>query len=205
MESEGSRGTKQKKMKAKAKSVKTNNDSDSDMDLWDEFDFPGHQLPVQPCSSPSSTRWTRKGTSNAPLLKPHRSKEAKVTGTPTDDNNFVNLCLAYYKEKKGVDYELVHLVGQTVINRSVGWGTHINFFARLKGTNSSPEFFFADIKYAPNEVLHCCKLTPAPYNFGETHPPDVFIFHCPHVECLQCAALLNYFYHDDSEEDVIDI
>uniref|UniRef100_A0A803LVR3 DUF3615 domain-containing protein n=1 Tax=Chenopodium quinoa TaxID=63459 RepID=A0A803LVR3_CHEQI len=114
-----------------------------------------------------------------------------------------DLALAFLKETKGGDYKFVLLVTMCPLTTSKGWGTHTYFFAHLKGTNSSPELFFADVVLAPVNSVHCCKVDPSSFSLGKAPLQFEVISHCPHVKCFECVDHCNYEFESDIEAKLI--
>ncbi|KAL5704058.1 hypothetical protein ACHQM5_022532 [Ranunculus cassubicifolius] len=101
--------------------------------------------------------------------------------------NQIQLCLDYFKNvMKGGDYEFVELDSMIPKNLYV---THTNFSARLKGTDSSPELFFAELQLCPYRATHCCKLDHKLNVVGgsKTRHPDEVVLHCEHINCQGCT------------------
>ncbi|KAL8148432.1 uncharacterized protein LOC141706231 isoform X1 [Apium graveolens] len=82
-----------------------------------------------------------------------------------------SLCHAHfavlsYNEHHGAEYELVApIVSYIFPSRELGFISYVNFFAKPKNSESSPDLFFAKMVacgYQANEVLECCILEPRP-------------------------------------------
>lgn len=82
---------------------------------------------------------------------------------------FSYFALSSYKEKHGVDYELVAPMLSSVFigmkNPRDNHLAHLNFLAKPKNSDAPPDLFFAEViavGVRANEVNKCCILTPRP-------------------------------------------
>ncbi|WOG88362.1 hypothetical protein DCAR_0207597 [Daucus carota subsp. sativus] len=110
------------------------------------------------------------------------------------------LCWAHfavtsYNENHGADYELVAPLVSCPIYlwESVhGWHAYVNFFAKPKYSDSSPDLFFAELVAcgdSANEVIRCCILKPRPspvakaFDLVEFWLPPGEEYHSPTLFC----------------------
>ncbi|XP_021773818.1 uncharacterized protein LOC110737777 isoform X2 [Chenopodium quinoa] len=133
------------------------------------------------------------------LMEPQHPDSENEVNLFDHERRCFDLALAFLKETKGGDYKFVLLVTMCPLTTSKGWGTHTYFFAHLKGTNSSPELFFADVVLAPVNSVHCCKVDPSSFSLGKAPLQFEVISHCPHVKCFECVDHCNYEFESDIE------
>ncbi|XP_021742031.1 uncharacterized protein LOC110708251 [Chenopodium quinoa] len=140
-------------------------------------------------------------------------------GSARDEDNFAVFrkmakeVLKYYNSiHKDADYECVVIVAQSpYMGRGRrGYGVHMNFFARQKDNDSSPELFYADMFGCRSErEIKCCILNPSPISFDEFVPgigPSPWVYHPPNVKCADCEAMAEvmakYEFKDDDDDGI---
>ncbi|KAK9750923.1 hypothetical protein RND81_02G229600 [Saponaria officinalis] len=108
------------------------------------------------------------------MLGPPEPK-VEYDGPPVSEK-FAKLSLAYYKETTNQDYEFSRIRSMAPFPPRQGCfqgGTHLNFFARPKGSESGPEYLFYGID---------------------------LILHPPHIVCPDCDDIGRYELDDDDDE-----
>ncbi|XP_074319153.1 uncharacterized protein LOC141656205 [Silene latifolia] len=121
--------------------------------------------------------------------------KVKYDGPPQSET-FAKLALAYYKETKGEDYQLLKIRSMMPFpprqGRSQG-GTHLNFFARPRSSDPGPEYlFYGELEHRPinPQVVDCFK-----FPLGTDDGVD-FIVHPPHIICPDCDYIGRYELDD---------
>ncbi|KAK9750913.1 hypothetical protein RND81_02G229100, partial [Saponaria officinalis] len=123
----------------------------------------------------------------------------KVEYDAPQDERFAKLVLEYYKETTNQDYELSRIRSLAPFPPRQGCfqgGTHLNFYARPKGSESGPEYlFYGELQHRPKigQVVEC-------YMFPTgTNPGIDLIVHPPHIICPDCDDIGRYELDDDDE------
>ncbi|KAK9750916.1 hypothetical protein RND81_02G229300 [Saponaria officinalis] len=119
---------------------------------------------------------------------------------PPATERFPKLVLAYYNETTNKDYQLSRIRSMGPFpprQDSIQGGTHLNFYARPKGSESGPEYlFYGELQHRPKygQVVECYRFPPG------TDAGIDLILHPPHIICPDCDDIGRYELYDDDDE-----